>query len=146
MTHDKIKDHTCYECGKEFSQKKLRGRLGALSQDRDAVNARSGQPRVPPDSPLLTPFLNKLNLMRMADIPYLSLDGVDIEPERGHVFHVTFPREWKTSDVVSIFSGSVGGVQVSWIDDNSAFVALHHRVLANQVRPLHLRHLGYAIL
>ena len=112
----------------------LSRRLGALSQDRDAVHATSGEPRVPPDSPLLTPFLNKLNLMRMADIPYLNLDGVDIEPERGHVFHVTFPKEWKTSDVAAIFSGSVGGVQVSWIDDNSAFVALHHRALAKQVR------------
>lgn len=112
----------------------LSNRLGALSQDRDAVHATSGEPRVPPDSPLLTPFLNKLNLMRMADIPYLNLDGVDIEPERGHVFHVTFPKEWKTSDVASIFSGSVGEVRVSWIDDNSAFVALHNRALANQVR------------
>ena len=117
----------------------LSNRLGALSQDRDAVHAKSGEPRVPPESPLLTPFLNKLNLMRMADIPYLNLDGVDIEPERGHVFHVKFPKEWKTSDVASIFSGSVGGVQVSWIDDSSAFVALHHRALAKQVRTFRIR-------
>ena len=113
----------------------LSNRLGALSQDRDAVHAASGEPRVPPDSPLLTPFLNKLNLMRMADIPYLNLEGVDIEPERDHVFQVTFPKEWKTSDVAAIFSASVGPVQVSWIDDNTAFVALHNRGLAKQVRP-----------
>ena len=111
----------------------LSNRLGALSQDRDARHPKSGEPRVLPDSPLLSPFLNKLNLMRMADIPYLNLDGAEVEPERGHVFHVTFPKEWKTSDVASIFSGSVGGVQVSWIDDSTAFVALHHRELAIQV-------------
>jgi poly(A)-specific ribonuclease len=49
--------------------------------------------------------------MRMADIPYMNLAGEDLNPDRGHVFHVTFPKDWKTSDVIAIFANSVGGVQ-----------------------------------
>ena len=52
-----------------------------------------------PDSHLVTPFLNKLYLMKIADIPYMNLAGEDLKPDRGHVFHITFPSEWKTSDI-----------------------------------------------
>ena len=43
--------------------------------------------------------MNKLYLMKIADIPYLNLTGEDLSPERSHVFHVEFPKEWKTSDI-----------------------------------------------
>ncbi|XP_075574822.1 poly(A)-specific ribonuclease PARN isoform X7 [Pelecanus crispus] len=78
---------------------------------------------VPARSKLIEPFFNKLFLMRVMDIPYLNLEGPDLQPKRDHVLHVTFPKEWKTSDLYQLFS-AFGNIQVSWIDDTSAFVSL----------------------
>ncbi|KAB1263633.1 Poly-specific ribonuclease PARN [Camelus dromedarius] len=85
-------------------------------------------------SKLIEPFFNKLFLMRVMDIPYLNLEGPDsanlsskiclvVQPKRDHVLHVTFPKEWKTSDLYQLFS-AFGNIQISWIDDTSAFVSL----------------------
>ena len=99
-----------------------------------------------PDSHLVTPFLNKLYLMKIADIPYMNLAGEDLKPDRGHVFHITFPAEWRTSDIgeefvtniylntsslVHLFS-PLGHVFVSWLDDTSAFVSLKEKEMAGQ--------------
>ncbi|XP_070218323.1 poly(A)-specific ribonuclease PARN isoform X7 [Bos indicus] len=65
----------------------------------------------------------RLFLMRVMDIPYLNLEGPDLQPKRDHVLHVTFPKEWKTSDLYQLFS-AFGNIQISWIDDTSAFVSL----------------------
>ncbi|XP_048350250.1 poly(A)-specific ribonuclease PARN isoform X2 [Sphaerodactylus townsendi] len=75
------------------------------------------------NSKLIEPFFNKLFLMRVMDIPYLNLEGPDLEPKRDHVLYVTFPKEWKTSDLYQLFR-AFGKIQVSWIDDTSAFVSL----------------------
>ncbi|XP_012308646.1 poly(A)-specific ribonuclease PARN isoform X1 [Aotus nancymaae] len=73
---------------------------------------------------LVTAFwILRLFLMRVMDIPYLNLEGPDLEPKRDHVLHVTFPKEWKTSDLYQLFS-AFGNIQISWIDDTSAFVSL----------------------
>uniref|UniRef100_A0A6Q2XSG7 Poly(A)-specific ribonuclease PARN n=1 Tax=Esox lucius TaxID=8010 RepID=A0A6Q2XSG7_ESOLU len=64
-----------------------------------------------------------LFLMRIIDIPYLNISGPDLQPKRDHVLYVTFPKEWKTSDLYQLFS-AFGNIQVSWIDDTSAFVCL----------------------
>uniref|UniRef100_A0A672Z5B4 Poly(A)-specific ribonuclease PARN n=1 Tax=Sphaeramia orbicularis TaxID=375764 RepID=A0A672Z5B4_9TELE len=64
-----------------------------------------------------------LFLMRIIDIPYLNITGPDLQPKRDHVLYVTFPKEWKTSDLYQLFS-AFGNIQVSWIDDTSAFVSL----------------------
>ncbi|KAJ7411085.1 hypothetical protein WISP_104606 [Willisornis vidua] len=85
-----------------------------LSPPTNHVSARSK---------LIEPFFNKLFLMRVMDIPYLNLEGPDLQPKRDHVLHVTFPKEWKTSDLYQLFS-AFGNIQVSWIDDTSAFVSL----------------------
>ncbi|XP_065589031.1 poly(A)-specific ribonuclease PARN isoform X2 [Cyrtonyx montezumae] len=85
-----------------------------LSPPKNYVSARSK---------LIEPFFNKLFLMRVMDIPYLNLQGPDLQPKRDHVLHVTFPKEWKTSDLYQLFS-AFGNIQVSWIDDTSAFVSL----------------------
>uniref|UniRef100_A0A8B9BZX7 Poly(A)-specific ribonuclease PARN n=1 Tax=Anser brachyrhynchus TaxID=132585 RepID=A0A8B9BZX7_9AVES len=85
-----------------------------LSPPKNHVSARSK---------LIEPFFNKLFLMRVMDIPYLNLEGPDLQPKRDHVLHVTFPKEWKTSDLYQLFS-AFGNIQVSWIDDTSAFVSL----------------------
>ncbi|KAJ8001413.1 hypothetical protein DPEC_G00169250 [Dallia pectoralis] len=74
-------------------------------------------------SKLIEPFFNKLFLMRIIDIPYLNISGPDLQPQRDHVLYVTFPKEWKTSDLYQLFS-AFGNIQVSWIDDTSAFVCL----------------------
>nr|XP_004652333.2 poly(A)-specific ribonuclease PARN [Jaculus jaculus] len=85
-----------------------------LSPPKPCVSARSQ---------LIEPFFNKLFLMRVMDIPYLNLEGPDLQPKRDHVLHVTFPREWRTSDLYQLFS-AFGNIQISWIDDTSAFVSL----------------------
>lgn len=74
-------------------------------------------------SEIIEPFFNKLFLMRVMDIPYLNLEGPDLQPKRDHVLHVTFPKEWKSSDLYQLFS-AFGNIQISWIDDTSAFVSL----------------------
>uniref|UniRef100_A0AAQ4P622 Poly(A)-specific ribonuclease PARN n=1 Tax=Gasterosteus aculeatus aculeatus TaxID=481459 RepID=A0AAQ4P622_GASAC len=74
-------------------------------------------------SKVVEPFFNKLFLMRIIDIPYLNLTGPDLQPKRDHVLFVTFPKEWKTSDLYQLFS-AFGNIQVSWLDDTSAFVSL----------------------
>ncbi|XP_060064209.1 poly(A)-specific ribonuclease PARN-like isoform X2 [Ylistrum balloti] len=87
---------------------------------------------VPPSSPLIQPFINKLFLMRVHDIPYLNLAGKDLTPNRDHVFHLTFPKEWKTSDLIHLFS-PFGGSQIFWLDDTSAFASLYLKEEAQKV-------------
>ncbi|KAH9505297.1 hypothetical protein Btru_059193 [Bulinus truncatus] len=79
-----------------------------------------------PSSHLVEPFINKLFLMRIADIPYLNLTGPDLEVSREHVFHVTFPKEWRQSDLHSLFQ-PYGNIQVSWLSDTSCYVALYKK-------------------
>ncbi|XP_076228203.1 poly(A)-specific ribonuclease PARN isoform X3 [Nomia melanderi] len=90
---------------------------------------RLQKPEIPivlPESPLLNPFLNKLLIARLKDFPYISLVGKDPNPSRDHVFHLTFPKEWKYNDISQLFS-PFGGVYVSWLSDTSAYVALNRR-------------------
>nr|XP_022318023.1 poly(A)-specific ribonuclease PARN-like isoform X1 [Crassostrea virginica] len=81
---------------------------------------------VPPDAPVVKPFTNKLFLMRVADVPYLDLEGDDVLPSRDHVFHITFPKEWKASDLYQLFS-PFGNINITWLDDISAYVSLYKR-------------------
>eukprot|EP00095_Tigriopus_kingsejongensis_P008480 snap_masked-scaffold18_size714446-processed-gene-4.9 protein:Tk08480 transcript:snap_masked-scaffold18_size714446-processed-gene-4.9-mRNA-1 annotation:"hypothetical protein SINV_07959" len=106
--------------------------LGHLSQASDSQHPRTGLARVMPDSPLVRPYINKLFLMKINDIPYLNLGGEDIQPARDHVFHVTFPSTWKTSDLLDLFS-PLGTVHIAWLDGTSAFVSLHNPHLASGV-------------
>ncbi|KAM9454570.1 poly(A)-specific ribonuclease PARN isoform 2-T2 [Clarias gariepinus] len=85
-----------------------------LTPPRAHISARSN---------LIEPFYNKLFLMRVADIPYLNISGPDLQPKRDNVLYVTFPKEWKTSDLYQLFN-AFGNIQVSWVDDTSAFVSL----------------------
>ena len=70
------------------------------------------------------PFLNKLNMHGLIDIPYLNISGEDVFPNRDHIFHITFPAEWKTGDLLSLFSPSFGHVQVTWLNDTSTYISL----------------------
>jgi poly(A)-specific ribonuclease len=79
--------------------------------------------RISPESTLVSPFVNKIFLFRMEDIPYLNLAGEDLTPSRDHVFFLTFPNTWKYGDILDLFS-PFGFVYVSWVNDVSAFVSL----------------------
>uniref|UniRef100_A0A0B6ZFZ7 Poly(A)-specific ribonuclease PARN n=1 Tax=Arion vulgaris TaxID=1028688 RepID=A0A0B6ZFZ7_9EUPU len=77
-----------------------------------------------PSSSIVEPFVNKLFLMRIIDIPYLNLNGPDLKVNRDHVFHVTFPKEWKPSDLYALFK-PYGNIQISWLTSTTAYVALY---------------------
>lgn len=91
------------------------------------------------DSLLIKPFLNKVFMMQSADIPYLNLAGDDIKPSRIHVFHTTFPKEYKIQDLIQLFS-AYGPVFVSWINDESAFVSLKNTNQATNAEALTKKH------
>ncbi|XP_017755530.1 PREDICTED: poly(A)-specific ribonuclease PARN-like isoform X2 [Eufriesea mexicana] len=78
------------------------------------------------DSPVLAPFLNKLCVARLKDVPYINLVSYDIKPNRDHVFHLTFPKEWKSNDIYQLFK-PLGSVYIAWLNDTSAYVQLHRR-------------------
>ncbi|XP_018342732.1 PREDICTED: poly(A)-specific ribonuclease PARN-like isoform X1 [Trachymyrmex septentrionalis] len=78
------------------------------------------------NSPLLYPFLNKIPVPRLKDFPYINLVGKDPNPSREHVFHLTFPKEWKHTDIIQLFI-PFGGGYISWLSDTSAYVGLYRR-------------------
>lgn len=88
--------------------------------------------RVSPTSSLIDPYINKLFLMRMSDAPFIDLTGPDLQPKRDHVFHVSFPKEWKTDDLCQLFS-PFGNVQISWLNETSAFVSLYKKEESSNV-------------
>ncbi|XP_038068770.1 poly(A)-specific ribonuclease PARN-like [Patiria miniata] len=88
--------------------------------------------RVSPTCNLIEPFHNKMCLFRVQDLPYLNLSGPDLIPPRDHVFHLTFPAEWRSHDIQHLFS-TFGQVFVNWIDQSSAFVCLTNREEASEV-------------
>ncbi|CAH1795096.1 unnamed protein product, partial [Owenia fusiformis] len=81
---------------------------------------------------LTQPFSNRIFLMRVHDIPYMNMSGEEEKPNRDHVFHIRFPKEWKTADIAALFT-PVGNVQVVWLNDTSAFVALYRKDQAHHV-------------
>ncbi|KAJ8986166.1 hypothetical protein NQ317_005640 [Molorchus minor] len=78
------------------------------------------------DLSLLEPYINKIFLMVLTDNQFINLAGEDLNPNRDHVFYLTFPKEWKNNNIVQLFS-PFGNVQVSWLDDTSAYVGLYKR-------------------
>ncbi|XP_018310858.1 poly(A)-specific ribonuclease PARN isoform X2 [Mycetomoellerius zeteki] len=98
--------------------------LGTLQNSENAT--------VLANSPLLNPFLNKLPIARLKDFPYVNLVGKDPNPSREHVFHLTFPKEWKHTDISQLFS-PFGGGYISWLSDTSAYIGLHRRDQAGAV-------------
>lgn len=68
----------------------------------------------------------------MEDIPYLNLGGADLNPSRDHVFHLTFPCDWKQTDILDLFN-RFGFVYISWINSTSAFISLARREHASKV-------------
>ncbi|XP_023316905.1 poly(A)-specific ribonuclease PARN-like isoform X1 [Trichogramma pretiosum] len=96
----------------------LSNRLGALQT-----------PEVRPvlaDSRLLAPYLNKLCIAKLKDYPHINLVGNDPNPCRDHIFHVTFPKQWRINDLTQLFN-PYGGAYVAWLTDTTAYAALHKK-------------------
>uniref|UniRef100_A0A8D8RCG3 Poly(A)-specific ribonuclease PARN n=1 Tax=Cacopsylla melanoneura TaxID=428564 RepID=A0A8D8RCG3_9HEMI len=85
-----------------------------------------------PLSPLPDQYRNKLHLMRLTHYPYVDLKGTEPTPDLSHVFVVNFPATWKSNNIADLFS-SYGPVNISWISDKAAFVALHKKGEKNRV-------------
>ncbi|KAJ8669286.1 hypothetical protein QAD02_000545 [Eretmocerus hayati] len=77
------------------------------------------------DSLLLKPYMNKLHITSVRD-SHINLEGNDPVQSRGHVFHITFPREWRASDLSKVFS-PYGGARIYWLGDTTAYAELNHR-------------------
>uniref|UniRef100_H2Y4Q6 Poly(A)-specific ribonuclease RNA-binding domain-containing protein n=1 Tax=Ciona savignyi TaxID=51511 RepID=H2Y4Q6_CIOSA len=84
---------------------------------------------------LVSPYINKVFLMRSFDIPYLNLTGPDLTPSRDHVFHVEFPSVWKSSDLRQLFT-PVGQIHISWINETQCWVGLHNKTQTKNVKNL----------
>ncbi|XP_065558644.1 poly(A)-specific ribonuclease PARN-like isoform X2 [Artemia franciscana] len=76
--------------------------------------------------PLTEPYLNKLHMMRSIDVKYMNIGGEELQTERSNVFYATFPRHWKSIDLISLFK-PLGNVEIQWIDDVSALIAVMDR-------------------
>lgn len=81
-------------------------------------------------SAVLKPFLNRIFMMS-PDIQSFNMAGNEVIPSRGHVLHVTFPKQWRKHDLVQLFQ-NYGQTDVRWINDTEAFVALPSTPLAAQ--------------
>jgi poly(A)-specific ribonuclease len=97
-----------------------------------ASSAKSTIKYADPDSQVIQQYTNRLHLMRMTDVSFINLSGPDAQLSRDHVFHITFPSEWKTDNIVRLFS-PFGNVQIVWLNDTSAFVGLYNRDQTNAV-------------
>ncbi|XP_025408828.1 poly(A)-specific ribonuclease PARN-like [Sipha flava] len=75
------------------------------------------------DLSLLKSYQNKLYMIRYNEDPCLNLNGPEPKLQRSHVYHITFPPEWKTIDITNIFSPFTN-VFIKYINDTSAWVAL----------------------
>nr|XP_002129059.1 poly(A)-specific ribonuclease PARN [Ciona intestinalis] len=84
---------------------------------------------------LISPYVNKVFLMRSFDIPYLNLSGPDLSPCRDHVFHLEFPALWKSNDLRQLFS-PVGQIHISWINETQCWIGLHNKTQTKNVKSL----------
>ena len=67
---------------------------------------------IPCSSELVTPFVNKIFLMRILDLYYMDLENDDVIPRRHDMFYLMFPKEWKTRDIVKLFEKFGNSIQV----------------------------------
>jgi poly(A)-specific ribonuclease len=76
-------------------------------------------------------FKNRVYLFNCESADSLNLTGQEVRAPRDHIFYLTFPREVTTEDIKNLFS-PFGGCRVSWINETSARVSLHHRKKAEE--------------
>merc|ERR1712002_1293421 len=64
------------------------------------------------DSCVVQPYLNKINITHLHEIPYLDMNNDEMLPTYDDVFHLSFPAEWKMQEVRDRFAPY--SVNVSW--------------------------------
>ncbi|XP_034937449.1 poly(A)-specific ribonuclease PARN-like isoform X3 [Chelonus insularis] len=85
-----------------------------------------------PDSPVIKPYINKLMIVKLKDFPHIDLVGDDPTPDRNHVFHITFPKDWKLNNLQQVFV-PFGGAYVSWLSDTTAYAGLRCKEKASML-------------
>ncbi|KAK9761243.1 hypothetical protein K7432_013994 [Basidiobolus ranarum] len=76
-------------------------------------------------SPSITPYYNKLNLMR-SDLKTLNLLGSEEapEPRATHFILTSIPPNFRNNDLQSLFE-NLGSVSIHWVDDWTCCIAVH---------------------
>lgn len=80
------------------------------------------------------PYLNKINLTHVHEIPYLNINGPDLAVNYDDVFHMEFPPEWKIQEVREKFSPYQ--INISWVNQTSCFVRLMEKDAINAARAM----------
>lgn len=91
----------------------------------------------------LNPFLNRIALQRIYN-PFMYITGKEPTVSRAHVFFVTFPSTWQTSDVQDHFK-NYGPVNVSWVNNTSAFISLYNKENASCVMKTIAKPAGFEV-
>ncbi|XP_053689559.1 poly(A)-specific ribonuclease PARN-like [Sabethes cyaneus] len=84
------------------------------------------------NDPTLKGYFNRIFLLRVAEVNYIYIYGKEPSISREHVFFITFPENWRSSDILIRFR-NYGQVHINWVNNNSAFVTLHNRDYASHV-------------
>ncbi|XP_055624362.1 poly(A)-specific ribonuclease PARN-like isoform X2 [Toxorhynchites rutilus septentrionalis] len=84
------------------------------------------------NDPILKSYFNRIFLLRVSEINFIHTHGKEPSFSREHIFFVTFPENWRQSDIVTRFR-NYGPIHVSWVNNTSAFVTLHNRDYASHV-------------
>lgn len=82
--------------------------------------------------PVLKAYFNRIFLLRVNEINYIYTYGKEPSFSREHIFFLSFPENWRQSDIVTRFR-NYGSVHINWINMNSAFITLHNRDCASHV-------------
>ncbi|XP_058464193.1 poly(A)-specific ribonuclease PARN-like isoform X2 [Malaya genurostris] len=82
--------------------------------------------------PTLKAYFNRIFLLRVTDVNYIYTHGKEPSVSREHVFYITFPENWRSTDILIRFR-NYGQVHINWVNNCSAFVTLHNRDYASHV-------------
>ena len=87
-----------------------------------------GDGRIEMTGNLLKPFQNRIFIMGINDINYMTVHKKDELPSRRGVYQVTFPSEWRESDLHNLFSPiSKLLYPITWINGTSAYVSIQDK-------------------
>ncbi|XP_065086285.1 poly(A)-specific ribonuclease PARN-like [Ochlerotatus camptorhynchus] len=82
--------------------------------------------------PVLKAYFNRIFLLRVSEINYIYTHGKEPSFSREHIFFVSFPENWRQSDIITRFR-NYGQVYINWVNSSSAFITLHNRDYASHV-------------
>lgn len=89
------------------------------------------------DSCVVQPYLNKINITHLYEIPFLDMVNDEMLPSYDDVFHLSFPAEWKLQEVRDRFAPY--NVNVSWINLTSCYVRVIEKCQVKAVRKMVLK-------